>query len=242
MEDEAVDTRYAFEERDGRRLRFFAGQPGKYVGVTEHKGKHKTSYYARASITKRKGDARRQYAIKGSFRSAVAAAIAIADAEADPLGPPSPEGERKPRKCVLPARTTHVDLFCALTLGCACCCVLAAKSILDRLGVPQTNTQENSTGQQLLARPAVQPPCAAALALPFEGNLNPAALIPVVVQPRLLNAAAYTSPQTGNGRVLNTKLQTPWLQGCCAVAGVRDGRQDGVRADERRSTLSLSTL
>ena len=63
MEDEAVDTRYEFEERNGRRLRYFAGKPGNYVGVTEYKGKHKTSFYARASITKRKGDARRQYAI-----------------------------------------------------------------------------------------------------------------------------------------------------------------------------------
>ena len=61
MEDEAVDTRYEFEERNGRRLRYFAGEPGNYVGVTEYKGKHKTSLYARAGITKRKADARRQY-------------------------------------------------------------------------------------------------------------------------------------------------------------------------------------
>ena len=40
----------------------FAGEPGNYVGegVTEYKGKHKTSFYARASITKLKGDAWRQ--------------------------------------------------------------------------------------------------------------------------------------------------------------------------------------
>ena len=116
MEQQEEAARYEFEERDGRRLKFFAGKPGKYVGVTEYKGKRGASYYARASITKHKGDARRQYHIKpsygGSFKSAVAAAIAIADAEADPLGPPSPEGERKPRTCVLPARATRVDLFC----------------------------------------------------------------------------------------------------------------------------------
>ena len=111
MEDEAVDTRYEFEERNGRRLRYFAGKPGNYVGVTEYKGKHKTSFNARASITKRKGDARRQYAI-GSFPTAVAAAMAIADAEQDPLGPPSPEGERKPRTCVLPAHATRPLIFC----------------------------------------------------------------------------------------------------------------------------------
>ena len=100
MEEEEEDARFEFEERDGRRLRFFAGEPGNYVGVTEYKGKRATSYYARASITKNKGDARRQYHIKppngSSFKSAVAAATAIADAEANPLGPPSPEGERKP--------------------------------------------------------------------------------------------------------------------------------------------------
>ena len=79
MEDEAVDTRYEFEEHNGRRLKFFACEPGNYVGVTEYKGKHKTSFNARASITKRKGDARRQYAI-GSFPTAVAASMAIADA------------------------------------------------------------------------------------------------------------------------------------------------------------------
>ena len=116
MEEEEKDSRYEFEERDGRRLKFFVGEPGNYVGVTKYEGKRGTPYYARASITKNKGDARRQYHIKptngGSFKSAVAAAIAIADAEADPLGPPSPEGERKPRTCVLPARATRVDLFC----------------------------------------------------------------------------------------------------------------------------------
>ena len=40
------------------------------------------------------------------FDNALTEALAIADVEADPLGPPSPEGERKPRTCVLPARAT----------------------------------------------------------------------------------------------------------------------------------------
>jgi len=80
-----------------------SGQVEFYVGVTERKGTFKNSFYARASMTKRKGDKRRQYAINGAFGSAVAAAIAIADAEADPLGPASPAGDRKPRTCALPA-------------------------------------------------------------------------------------------------------------------------------------------
>ena len=97
----AEDARYEFEQCDGRRLKFYAGQPGKYVGVTERKGRFKNSFYARACVTKHKGDKRRQYAIQGAFASANAAAIAIADAEACPLGPPSPEGDRKPRTCAL---------------------------------------------------------------------------------------------------------------------------------------------
>ena len=68
--------------------------------------------------------------------------------------------------------------------------MLAAKSILDRLGIDQTNDDENSTGQQLYAQPATQLPRAAALALTFQGNLRPDALMPVVVQPRLINSAA----------------------------------------------------
>ena len=100
--EEENDARFDFEERDGLRLKYYAGQPGKYVGVTKHKGKTKTTYYARACVTKHKGDKRRQYAL-GSFGSAVAAAIAIAEVERDPYGPPTPEGERKPRICALPA-------------------------------------------------------------------------------------------------------------------------------------------
>ena len=107
MEGEGGDARYEFEERDGRRLKYHKGQPGNYVGVTEKKGKTKTSYQARACITKHKGNKRRQYPL-GTFGSAVAAAVAIADAESDPLGPLSPEGERKPRTCALPdARHLH---------------------------------------------------------------------------------------------------------------------------------------
>ena len=90
---------------------------------------------------------------------------------------------------------------------------VAAKSMLDRLGVPQTNEQENSAGCQLLAEPAAQPASAAALALPFQGNLRPNALIPVVVQPRLINAAAYTAPHAGNGRGLSNPGPAELLRG-----------------------------
>ena len=106
MERGGGDARYEFEERDGRRLKYHKGRPGNYVGVTKNKGKFKTSYQARACMTKHKGDRRRQYAV-GTFDSAVAAAIAIADAESHPLGPPSPEGERKPRTCVCCLPITH---------------------------------------------------------------------------------------------------------------------------------------
>ena len=101
MEEEG-DSLFEFEQHNDLRLKYWAGQPGNYVGVTKRKGETKTSYYARASVTKHKGDTRRQYSL-GAFGSAVAAAIAIAEVESDPYGPPSPEGERKPRTCALPA-------------------------------------------------------------------------------------------------------------------------------------------
>ena len=123
--EEACDARFEYEVRDGRRLKFYAGQPGNYVGVTERKGKRKTSFYARACVTKRKGDRRRQYPI-GVFGSAVQAAIAIAEAEASPCGPDSPEGVRKPRtSCALPSahRSTFALSRClmcpALEISCA---------------------------------------------------------------------------------------------------------------------------
>ena len=102
-EEETEDPRYAFEECDGHRIKYYAGQPGKYVGVTKKTRKSgKVVFEARACVTKYKGNGRRQYGV-GTFGSAVAAAIAIAQAEADPLGPRSPEAERKPRTCALPA-------------------------------------------------------------------------------------------------------------------------------------------
>jgi len=55
MEEEEEDARYEFEERDGRRLKFFAGEPGNYVGVTEYKFKRGTLYYARASTHQAQG-------------------------------------------------------------------------------------------------------------------------------------------------------------------------------------------
>ena len=92
--------------------------------------------------------------------------------------------------------------------------MLAAKSMLGRLGVPQTNEHENSRGSQLLAELAAQPSPATALALPFEGNLNPGALIPVVVQPRLLSGAAYTAPHTGAERNSANPLPAGLTLGC----------------------------
>ena len=78
---------------------------------------------------------------------------------------------------------------------------VAAKSILDRLGIDQTNEQENSLGSQLLAQPPPLQPRAAAAALPFEGNLRPAALLPVIVQPRLVSGATFTAPLSGQGGI-----------------------------------------
>ena len=80
--------------------------------------------------------------------------------------------------------------------------MLAAKSMLGQLGVAQTNDHENSNGSQLLAEPTAQPPPATALTLPFQGNLKPGTLMPVVVQPRLLSGVAYTAPHTGAERNL----------------------------------------
>ena len=37
------DTRFEFEERDGLQLKYYAGEPGNYVGVTERTGKRKKS-------------------------------------------------------------------------------------------------------------------------------------------------------------------------------------------------------
>jgi hypothetical protein len=92
--------------------------------------------------------------------------------------------------------------------------VLAAnKSILDRLGIDQTIEQENLLGPQLLSQPVVQPPPAVATALPLEGNLNPNALVPVIVQPRLLSAAIYSAPHTGNGRHISNPVAAGLLRG-----------------------------
>jgi hypothetical protein len=105
MEDE--DGNFEIEVRDGSELRYHKDQPGNYVGVTERVGKSgKKSYQARLSITKHKGDKRRQYPL-GTFKSAVKAAIAIAEARLNTYGPPTPEGERKPRTCVQPT-TRHL--------------------------------------------------------------------------------------------------------------------------------------
>ena len=196
----AEDARYEFEQCDGRRLRFYAGQPGKYVGVTERKGKFKNSFYACACVTKHKGDKRRQYSINGAFASAKAAAIAIADAEACPLGPPSPEGDRKPRTCAL----CPLPSPCPLLMSYALLVVsrmLAAKSIHNELGIDLAVLLENAGAPQLLAQTAAQPPHVAALALPLNiGNLRPESLLPVVVQPQLIPSTACTDSRNGAAR------------------------------------------
>ena len=119
--------------------------------------------------------------------------------------------EKSPHMCAA-CRSPLALNFC-LTLGCSCCHVLAAKSIFDRLGIDQTNDDENSTGQQLYAQPATQLPRAAALALTFQGSLRPDALMPVVVQPRLINSAAYTAPHAGDARVLANPVREELLRG-----------------------------
>ena len=224
MEDEAVDTRYEFEERNGRRLRYFAGKPGNYVGVTEYKGKHKTSFNARASITKRKGDARRQYAI-GSFPTAVAAAMAIADAEQDPLGPPSPEGERKPRTCVLPAHATRPLIFCMYDTWLR---LLLCSQPTNASSIALASTGPSSR-RILPANKCSRGQWCSRHALPRSRCLLRAITIPPLSFRSsssrgysMLRPTPLLRPGTGGF------LRTPWLQGCCAVAGAFDGRQDGA--------------
>lgn len=108
---EEQEGAHEIEERNGRSLKYHKGRPGDYVGVTKRVGKRKTSYIARLSHTKRKGDERRLYYI-GTFPSAVEAAVAIAKAEADECGPLSPEGDRKPRTCTHPAARLSFTLLC----------------------------------------------------------------------------------------------------------------------------------
>ena len=91
--------------------------------------------------------------------------------------------------------------------------MLAAKSILERLGINETETQENSAGPQLLVQPLAQPPRAVTAALPLEGNLNLNALMPVIVQPRLMSSAAYTAPHTGAGRDITNPVPAERLLG-----------------------------
>ena len=119
---------------------------------------------------------------------------------------------------------------------------VAAKSMLYQLGVPQTNEQENLMGSQLVAEPAVQPasPSVAAFALPFQGNLRPDALVPVVVQPQLITSSVprSTLPRTsGTGGF----FQTLCVQSCCAVAGACDGRRTADRWMEQLFSKELLT-
>ena len=68
---------YEIKMCDGLELRYHTGEPGNWVGVKKHKGVRKTSYQACISITKHKGNIRRQYGL-GSFGLAEEAAIGIA--------------------------------------------------------------------------------------------------------------------------------------------------------------------
>ena len=108
-------SNYEIEMCEGLELRYHTGEPAgragnwaSWVGVKKCVGKRKTSYQARICITKRKGNKRRQYNV-GTFDSAVRAAIAIAKERLKVEGPPSPQGDRKPRTCALPA--SRLDLF-----------------------------------------------------------------------------------------------------------------------------------
>ena len=84
-------------------------------------------------------------------------------------------------------------IFClnviAFTFTCA-----AAKSIYDRLGIDQDETEESADAPQLVVQPIAQPTLSVVTALPFNGNLRADALLPVVVQPRLISEEAYTAP------------------------------------------------
>ena len=68
---------------------------------------------------------------------------------------------------------------------------VAAKSNHDELGINQSEFQENYGDPQILAHAIAEQPRAVAHALPLLGNLRPDALLPVVVQPRLVPETAY---------------------------------------------------
>ena len=102
MDEEDECESYEIDYRLGLELRYHKGEPGKWVGVKERIGKKKKTYQARISITKRKGNTRRQYGL-GTFSSAEEAAIAIAKERLKEEGPSSPQGDRKPRTCAQPA-------------------------------------------------------------------------------------------------------------------------------------------
>ena len=84
--------------------------------------------------------------------------------------------------------------------------------MLERLGIDEAEELENYT-PQLLAQPPAMPPHAAAAALPFEGNLRPDRLLPVVVQPQLIHSATYTSPHTGAARGRSNPVVARMLRG-----------------------------
>ena len=85
---------------------------------------------------------------------------------------------------------------------------VAAKSIYDRLGIDQQETDENAGAPQLLAQSIAQPALTVATALPFNGNLRAGALIPVIVQPRLISLSeeAYSAPYAGRAHNPETPI------------------------------------
>ena len=115
MDEEDEDESYEIDYRNGLELRYHFGEPGNYIGVKKRKGVRKTTYQAHISITKRKGNTRRQYGL-GSFGSAEEAAIAIARERLKEEGPSSPQGDRKPRTCAQPARSALVLTYSCLML------------------------------------------------------------------------------------------------------------------------------
>ena len=101
------------------------------------------------------------------------------------------------------------DVSAALDISC-----VAAKSMLEQLGIDTTETDENHGTVCLAAQPLAQLPCVATSALPFcAGNVRSDALLPVVVQPRMVPGAAYTAPHAGAARGRSNPVVTRVLRG-----------------------------
>jgi len=90
---------------------------------------------------------------------------------------------------------------------------VAEKSNHNELGIDQNEFQENYGDPQALAHAIAEQPCAVARALPLLGNLRPDALLPVVVQPRLIPGQAYTPPFTGTEMGRSDRILGCFLRG-----------------------------